>query len=324
MNGVASIEEAVPRAFISHASEDKDRFVLQFATKLRSAGVDAWVDQWEMQAGDSLVQRIFDRGIAGADAFVVVLSRVSVTKRWVREELDAGVVQRINSDGKVRLIPIVLDHGVDVPTSIRHLLWLSVPELGVDGVVDAVVRALYRGSWKPPLGAAPAYTRLRQPGRLPDPVDDLVFGLIVEEWRRHGLTTNLFSDDVRAAAEKLGVGSEAFSESMHALLREGLIEARPILGGDRWWLLSIPDHVWLQVEEDHGVDLDAVRRRILSLVVNDGITRLVPADLGLHPFTVRAVLRGFERDGLLVTHQIVDGTFSVGNVNPLARRVLRD
>jgi hypothetical protein len=43
------------------------------------------------------------------------------------------------------------------------------------------------------------------------------------------------------------------------------------------------------------VDLDTRRRRILSLVVNDSVEMLVPADLDLHPFNVRAVLRDLER-----------------------------
>jgi hypothetical protein len=43
------------------------------------------------------------------------------------------------------------------------------------------------------------------------------------------------------------------------------------------------------------VDVDTVRRRILSLVVADGVELLVPADLDLHPFNVRAVLRDLER-----------------------------
>lgn len=46
-----------PKVFISHATPDKDRFVLEFATRLRSNGVDAWVDQWEMNPGDSLLDK---------------------------------------------------------------------------------------------------------------------------------------------------------------------------------------------------------------------------------------------------------------------------
>jgi len=37
-----------PRAFVSHATEDKARFVTQFATALRAGGIDAWVDEWEI------------------------------------------------------------------------------------------------------------------------------------------------------------------------------------------------------------------------------------------------------------------------------------
>jgi len=80
-----------PKAFISHSSDDKDRFVLGFATKLRERGVDAWLDRWEIKAGDSLVRKIFEEGIKNANAFLVVLSSQSIANRWVREELDSGV-----------------------------------------------------------------------------------------------------------------------------------------------------------------------------------------------------------------------------------------
>ena len=52
--------EDTQKVFISHASEDKERFVIQFAKRLRSQGIDAWVDIWEMLPGDSLVDKIFN------------------------------------------------------------------------------------------------------------------------------------------------------------------------------------------------------------------------------------------------------------------------
>ena len=83
-----------PKVFVSHAGEDKERFVLDFATKLRSKGIDAWVDKWEMYPGDSLVDKIFEEGIKNAQAVIVVLSKYSVDKPWVREELNASAVRR--------------------------------------------------------------------------------------------------------------------------------------------------------------------------------------------------------------------------------------
>lgn len=50
-----------PKVFVSHASEDKDRFVLEFASRLRHKGIDAWLDKWEMLPGDSLLDKILKK-----------------------------------------------------------------------------------------------------------------------------------------------------------------------------------------------------------------------------------------------------------------------
>ena len=69
-----------PKVFLSHASEDKDRFVLNFATKLMQKGIDVWLDKWEILPGDSLIDKIFEEGIKNAQAVIVVLSTHSVDK----------------------------------------------------------------------------------------------------------------------------------------------------------------------------------------------------------------------------------------------------
>lgn len=107
---------SAPKVFVSHASEDKDRFVVEFARRLRENGVDAWLDQWEMKPGDSLVDKIFEEGLKEARAVIVVLSTVSVEKPWVREELNTLMVNRISRG--TRLIPVVIDD-CEVPESLR-------------------------------------------------------------------------------------------------------------------------------------------------------------------------------------------------------------
>jgi hypothetical protein len=88
---LASHLRVSPRVFVSHASEDKDRFVTPFAEALRKKGIDAWLDKWEILPGDSLVDKIFEEGLKHANAIIIVLSRNSVNKPWVREELNAGI-----------------------------------------------------------------------------------------------------------------------------------------------------------------------------------------------------------------------------------------
>jgi len=41
-----------PKIFLSHASEDKERFVIRFATALRQRGIDIRLDKWEIVPGD--------------------------------------------------------------------------------------------------------------------------------------------------------------------------------------------------------------------------------------------------------------------------------
>ena len=83
------------RAFLSHASEDKEDFVEPLARELAEMGVAPWLDIWEIRPGDSLVRKLFEEGLDAVDAVIVVVSSSSAAKPWVREELDAAVVRRI-------------------------------------------------------------------------------------------------------------------------------------------------------------------------------------------------------------------------------------
>jgi hypothetical protein len=66
---------STPKVFISHASEDKDRFVTLFARRLRENGVDAWLDQWETRI-DDLALRVIARLQIDEDAGLVDWDRL--------------------------------------------------------------------------------------------------------------------------------------------------------------------------------------------------------------------------------------------------------
>jgi hypothetical protein len=141
---------------LSHASEHKDRFVLDFAANRRAKGIDVWLDKWEMLPGDSLVDKIFEEGIKNAHAVIVVLSRNSVPKRWVREELNAGMVKRINE--KSKLIPVVIDD-CEIPECLKSPVWERIGDLkAYDESLDRIVMSVFGGSKKPPIGASPKFT----------------------------------------------------------------------------------------------------------------------------------------------------------------------
>ena len=243
-SGVVS-DDVARRVFISHASEDKERFVLPFARELRAEGVDAWVDQWEMLPGDSLVRKIFTEGLDKADAVVVVLSRVSITKAWVTEELDAAVVKRVNDDSK--LIPIVLDNldvKTEVPASVRHLLLEFVPDQSERAtVVRRVVRSVFGTVERPPLGPPPLFVdafAVRIPGL--DRIDTLVLQLAGAEAVRDFGDQFDTAEFVETVKDEHGITDSEVIESLQVLEAEGYIEIRRTmasgLAGMRWFTIT--------------------------------------------------------------------------------------
>jgi len=125
--------------FISHASEDKDRFVRPLAGALREAGLTVWYDEWELEVGDSLVDRVND-GLARSRFGVVILSPGFFRKNWPRTELQALATLEIR-DGRTRLLPVWLDVGTDEIGSHAPLLLGRVALLAKDGV-DTVAAGL--------------------------------------------------------------------------------------------------------------------------------------------------------------------------------------
>src|SRR5262249_41364686 len=98
--------------FISHATEDKDRFVRPLAEALRATGqIAVWYDEWELHVGDRLVDRI-NEGLGRSRFGVVVLSPAFFAKNWPRAELEALASLEM-SDGRDRLLPIWLGLGAD-------------------------------------------------------------------------------------------------------------------------------------------------------------------------------------------------------------------
>ncbi|MBA3562437.1 MAG: TIR domain-containing protein [Gammaproteobacteria bacterium] len=90
-------------AFISHASEDKEKFVRPLAEALRAEEFDVWYDEFSLTVGDSL-RRSIDQGLASSRYGIVVLSSAFFEKNWPQYELD-GLVAKEMSGQKV-ILPI--------------------------------------------------------------------------------------------------------------------------------------------------------------------------------------------------------------------------
>jgi TIR domain len=316
---------ASPKTYVSHASEDHERFVLGFATKLRQHGINAWVDEWEIAPGDSLVDRIFEEGIGGAEAVIVVLSKNSVNKPWVREELNSATIQRINK--KSKLIPVLIDDCEDeLPVAVRHLAWRRISDLNeYDADVDRIVMAIHGQLEKPPLGEAPPYVRLSIdviPGL--DGAESLVLESACE--------MTIERDDERLAAREVadaldGVEfpSEQVPKSIEILDRNGYIEIkRLMMGGSKNYPFKV---TWLGMEEYLRVcmpDYDEVFRAVISRLVNHGDSQSVDIIEALEQprVVVDHVLDSLEQKGYVRSQIVTGGNRFIFDLSPELERVL--
>ncbi|TQS88606.1 toll/interleukin-1 receptor domain-containing protein [Arthrobacter sp. TS-15] len=309
-----------PKVFISHATEDKTAFVVPYATRLREKGVDAWVDQWEIKAGESLVDRIFESGIKEASVFIVVLSSTSVAKPWVRDELDAGVMRRIS--GQAKVIPILLDD-VEVPVSLQHTLYLSVPKDGLDGVIEKTLHSIFEVDTKPALGAPPAYaTAADLPKVVPDAVDNIVLNAIIDLHLDSGVST-ISDHDLLERLAGTDVSEDAMNESVEIFESERRLKRQKMLGGN-WFITEVKSRTLLSALSARGVDVSGLQKRLLASIVNSPQQAITVTSFEDQPEAVtEALLDSLESRGLFKTQKAMSGHVFVHSVSAEATRMVR-
>jgi hypothetical protein len=87
--------------FICYSSLDLES-ADKIAQDLRNEGVRVWIDNWEVQVGDSIHNKIVE-GMTRSDYFVPLISPNSIKSKWVNRELRAAfsleLNKKINSSG---------------------------------------------------------------------------------------------------------------------------------------------------------------------------------------------------------------------------------
>ena len=90
--------------FICHASEDKDDFVRPLAERLKQQHLEVWYDEFSLNIGDSLSQKI-DEGLSKSKYGIVVLSEHFFKKPWTKREL-SGLTSREMVENRGVILPI--------------------------------------------------------------------------------------------------------------------------------------------------------------------------------------------------------------------------
>jgi len=310
-----------PVAFLSHASEDKARFVIPFATALMARGVEVWLDKWEIRPGDSLVKKIFDEGLDSADAVIIVISAASITKPWVREELDASMVAKINKG--LRIIPVVLEDA-DVPVPLRHLLWVNVPNAAdFASAVERIASVLHGMTTKPPLGVPPTYVTSTSP--VPDrtPMEATVLKVFCDLAMEAGDRFGIMTDDAVARAESLGLTEADVLETAQSLVEVYDLEPSKVLA-------EIPPHFTVTT---HGFircvsavlpEYKDVYHAVASAIINGGksTNEEIASETGANPLLVNQILEVMAEKRYIVLDKFIGGLWQVSNPSRRLKDVL--
>lgn len=212
------------KIFISYSHADRG-IAEQLANALNALGQEVFWDRWDIQPGDSLIQKIYSEGLGQAKGFVVLLSPDSVSSKWVKEELDVATLRRI--EGVTRVIPALIGD-VQPPVALRHLLYVDLRQdfdQGVRRIIDAVEGV----SRRPERGGAPEYLK-----NLPDSVGGLsplatrvaahlLEGIDPEDYRRESIAAP-------ELAEQLGLNPEQTNDAADELEAQGLVKLRKYKG----------------------------------------------------------------------------------------------
>ena len=311
--------------FVSHAGEDNDRFARDFAERLQSQGFRVWFDEWELFPGDSLVDRVFEEGVKNADAMVVILSKNSVDKPWVREELNAGFVQRL--EGRCRLIPVVIDE-VDVPEALKSTVWQRVRDLESYVVeFDRIARAIRGDRNRRDPGHAPAYVSVAAlPGlysadtRLLQVAGDIALetdGQLVD------------TETVLTRTQTDGISEEALLESLQILEEHGYVDiVRTMSTGISGMLaFTITLHGMEEYARTFIPDYDTIVERVVVQLVNGSgrdTDSGIADEVGTTRLLAEHVLDVLAARGLIQSTKMTGPTTLVTNVSPQLGRILQD
>lgn len=105
--------------FISYNREDS-KFADKLARNLAMRKYPVWMDRWELNIGDSLIDKI-QKALSSSVAILVILSRNSVDSEWCKKELNSGLMREL-AEKTVLLLPCVIDD-CEIPLFLREKLY---------------------------------------------------------------------------------------------------------------------------------------------------------------------------------------------------------
>lgn len=123
--------------FVSHRGSDS-REAEQLAQEIRAAGHQVWLDEWEVDVGDSIIEKM-NEGLEGMIYLVLCYSSAGVTSPWMSREWMSTLARQLNGHG-VKILPIRLTGG-DPPAILADIKYADLVRDWSSGVT-ALLKAI--------------------------------------------------------------------------------------------------------------------------------------------------------------------------------------
>ncbi len=125
--------------FISYSHANKD-FVDLLAAHLVKNKARVWVDRWELNVGDSIIDKI-QSAIEGSEAILVILSNESVESEWCKKELSSGLLRELE-EKRVVVLPVLIED-CEIPLFLRGKKYADFRknfDEGLNTILDAIAK----------------------------------------------------------------------------------------------------------------------------------------------------------------------------------------
>jgi len=206
-----------PKVFLSYANEDRDA-AQKVAEALQAQGIDTWWAEWCISSGDSLRQKI-DVGLGECTHFLVLLTPMALTKPWVNQEMDAGLVRKLRE--KAKFIPLRLGLKPDkLPPLLSGMLAPSIDDWAAG--IEQLIGDIYEVTKKPLLGNPPRAVQASTSVTGYSAAASAVAKYFVEHTRHARKFDPMISVD--ELAESCGLSKDDTLDAIHEL--RGMVNAR--------------------------------------------------------------------------------------------------
>lgn len=123
--------------FISYSHKDKE-FADKLAINLVRRRHHVWMDRWELNVGDSLLDKV-QSALTKSSAILLIVSKNSLDSEWFKKELNASLIRELE-ERKTLILPCKIDGSV-LPIFLREKMYADFttdPDAAFKSIDDAL------------------------------------------------------------------------------------------------------------------------------------------------------------------------------------------